>query len=410
MAFCNQCGSALKDGVKFCNACGKSQISVANPPVSTPPPPLVDSQPAARSATLCIHCGSPLKDGAKFCIRCGKSQVTDQAMISIAPSPPPSSSVPASVTSTPATVVSTQAKTVACIHCGSQLKDGAKFCIACGKSQVTDPAASVVPPPYSPPPAPVTKQAVAPAAGKPSAPMASTPAPQRSASVSAPAAPSSGTSAKTLVVASAVAGVAILGLGYFGYQYYQSAQSAPAPVAIAPKTAPVVIEQPAPVTPAALPAAAPVEVKPHILSEKEIGGYLTFISTDAESGNVPVNCAAGIKRLETEFKVLPDQSSEMAQKAWPKLCRQAAPVVSRKSTPAPKSPAHLPPSAGSDTNQAITGMLFDAEDCMSKKKYECAIANAKSVLRISPSHHAAQMLLDRAQAAQKQALQSITIN
>ena len=57
----------------------------------------------------------------------------------------------------------------------------------------------------------------------------------------------------------------------------------------------------------------------------------------------------------------------------------------------------------------VTEMLNDAESCMARKKYDCALANAKSALRLDPNNGQARALMQRAEVSQKQALESITI-
>lgn len=60
-SFCVHCGAPLKQGVRFCTACGK--------PVPTAQPAPAAPQPEAPS--VCPQCGKPLKAGARFCTGCG---------------------------------------------------------------------------------------------------------------------------------------------------------------------------------------------------------------------------------------------------------------------------------------------------------------------------------------------------
>lgn len=99
-----------------------------------------------------------------------------------------------------------------------------------------------------------------------------------------------------------------------------------------------------------------------------------------------------------------------------------APVVAAPPKPAPvpvvakpaSSPAFKPATstapAPNANKAAIADMLSDANACMASKRYECAITNAKSVLRLDPGNADATRLQQRATAAQNQALQSISIN
>lgn len=76
----------------------------------------------------------------------------------------------------------------------------------------------------------------------------------------------------------------------------------------------------------------------------------------------------------------------------------------------PRRFAAQPQAAAANGNRAaITAMLNDANDCMASKRYECAITNARSVLRLAPANAEAVQLEKRANAAQSQALQSISI-
>lgn len=68
-----------------------------------------------------------------------------------------------------------------------------------------------------------------------------------------------------------------------------------------------------------------------------------------------------------------------------------------------------PPPASNPNKAAIAAMLSDANGCMASKRFECAMTNAKSVLRLDPANTEAAQLEQRATAAQNQALQSISI-
>lgn len=85
-------------------------------------------------------------------------------------------------------------------------------------------------------------------------------------------------------------------------------------------------------------------------------------------------------------------------------------TVSAKPDSSPVSKRVAPPAPASNPNKAaIAAMLSDANGCMASKRYECAITNAKSVLRLDPTNVDAAQLEQRATAAQNQALQSISI-
>lgn len=92
------------------------------------------------------------------------------------------------------------------------------------------------------------------------------------------------------------------------------------------------------------------------------------------------------------------------------------PAAAKPAAPAPiaaPAPVHVKlktPAPALVNSTAISGMLDDAKNCYAQKKFDCAIASANSALRLDPSNAAAKDTLQRAQAAQKQALQSISIN
>ena len=60
-SFCVHCGAPLKQGVRFCTACGKP-VPAARPDSAAPQPEV---------PSVCPQCGRPLKAGARFCTGCG---------------------------------------------------------------------------------------------------------------------------------------------------------------------------------------------------------------------------------------------------------------------------------------------------------------------------------------------------
>lgn len=85
---CPNCDKPLREGAKFCTACGHVlQKQEAPPPVAAAPPPQapVPTPPAASPAgTFCRHCGKGNRPGVKFCATCGKPMAAPQQ------TPPPS--------------------------------------------------------------------------------------------------------------------------------------------------------------------------------------------------------------------------------------------------------------------------------------------------------------------------------
>jgi len=87
------------------------------------------------------------------------------------------------------------------------------------------------------------------------------------------------------------------------------------------------------------------------------------------------------------------------------------------STPPPTEPERAisqpsasTPNAKQFSNSIVTDMLDDADACMAIKKFDCAMTNAQSALRVDPGNARAQSVKQRAEAEQKRALQSISIN
>jgi Meckel syndrome type 1 protein len=92
---CPNCDKPLRDGAKFCTACGHvlqkpemSPLAAETPPSvlkqDAPPPKPAPTPPAASPAgTFCRHCGKGNRPGVKFCATCGKPISAPQ------PAPPP---------------------------------------------------------------------------------------------------------------------------------------------------------------------------------------------------------------------------------------------------------------------------------------------------------------------------------
>lgn len=60
-------------------------------------------------------------------------------------------------------------------------------------------------------------------------------------------------------------------------------------------------------------------------------------------------------------------------------------------------------------DSAISAALDEGAQCMNQKKFDCAIANANTVLRFAPGNRSAQDMKRRAKEAQDNALSSIQI-
>jgi tetratricopeptide (TPR) repeat protein len=85
----------------------------------------------------------------------------------------------------------------------------------------------------------------------------------------------------------------------------------------------------------------------------------------------------------------------------------AARVLAASPAP-PPTPAPAFAQATRD-NSVINSLMDDADTCSNARKYDCAISNAKAVLRLDPQHARARALLRHAETEQKRALDSITV-
>ncbi len=90
----------------------------------------------------------------------------------------------------------------------------------------------------------------------------------------------------------------------------------------------------------------------------------------------------------------------------------SAPTEKPASEPARPLPKHMPePHQELSSNaSALAAIVDEGEACFSKKKFDCAISAAGSALRLDPAHARAVDLKRRAEAEQKRALDSISIN
>lgn len=99
----------------------------------------------------------------------------------------------------------------------------------------------------------------------------------------------------------------------------------------------------------------------------------------------------------------PVVAKQMPVERAPEKMRIARAVV-------PNPPSQASGNSQMQQNGAITSILSDGEECMSKKKFDCAISNAKSALRIDPANGKAQTLKQAAETELKRAMDAISIN
>ncbi|MCX7514344.1 protein kinase [Frateuria sp. STR12] len=101
----------------------------------------------------------------------------------------------------------------------------------------------------------------------------------------------------------------------------------------------------------------------------------------------------------------------------PAAARSAPDAVAVASAPAApptqaRGPTEQPPAdnAASRMQAVAVGLLREGERNFGQQKYSAAIANARAALQVNPGDPAAKRLLRRAQQAQQQAMNSISIN
>jgi len=172
-----------------------------------------------------------------------------------------------------------------------------------------------------------------------------------------------------------------------------------------------------------------------------VGGSILFVTTAQKGmrdlGNSVARPAEPLRSFKAPAKpVPPPPEPQILAAPAPTPAPAIAPVAPKATTPEPVAPPPVvaappkpvpipvsakpasspvakrvaPPAPASNPNKAaMAAMLSDANGCMAAKRYECAITNAKSVLRLDPTNADAAQLEQRATAAQNQALQSISI-
>ncbi|MEY4591878.1 MAG: hypothetical protein RIR18_773 [Pseudomonadota bacterium] len=94
--------------------------------------------------------------------------------------------------------------------------------------------------------------------------------------------------------------------------------------------------------------------------------------------------------------------------------KKAAASTAAAKSPAPTTTVHQPSSSPTNPpknpNSAIVdGMVKDGAECLAAKRFDCAITQAKSALRVDPASSTAKSLLQKAKAGQQAAMDSIEI-
>ena len=86
------------------------------------------------------------------------------------------------------------------------------------------------------------------------------------------------------------------------------------------------------------------------------------------------------------------------------------PVVRARPSPKPDAGIAAAPAREDGVMAgAIAASLDEGMQCMSQKKFDCAVANANAVLRLAPGNRQAQDMKRRAREAQERAMSQIKI-
>lgn len=115
-------------------------------------------------------------------------------------------------------------------------------------------------------------------------------------------------------------------------------------------------------------------------------------------------------KIASPVESVPSAASETVRPVLAATAPQKQPVESTQPTHAPPKRVNVQPQDDSSKTSALAAIVTEGEGCFNKKKFDCAISAAGSALRLDPSYGRAVDLKRRAEAEQKRALDSISIN
>ena len=318
---------------------------------------------APEPTRACAGCGNGCKADARFCPKCGTSFEPPVAAPLESPQPVAAMPEPTAPASIPA------AATEACPHCAAPVKAGARFCGKCGKTIERASAISAAESALAP-----AAQAPAAEAAKPVPP--ATPIPAKPDPL--PPAPATTLARSTKPLPVVAIGVAVVALAVIAGGAFFALRKPASDVAVTAAAATAAV-QPAevPAAPAALkPAAAPT-ARPAPIAEPR-----------------PEPAAAVVAQEPPAPPPAPARKPLAQVVPKPAAQRSPPPVAQRDD---------------SAMDAAVAAALDDGAQCFNQKKFDCAIANANTVLRFSPGNRQAQDMKRRAKEAQDKALSSIQI-
>lgn len=133
---CANCGAPLLNGARFCTVCGTlasiDEEAAPAQPEETPAAP-------AELPRLCIKCGAVLKNDSRFCTSCGAVVPAEEAPVFVPEPAPEPIPVPISIP-----VPEPAPAAPVCAGCGAPLREGSKFCTACGMPVPEEPKTAAI--------------------------------------------------------------------------------------------------------------------------------------------------------------------------------------------------------------------------------------------------------------------------
>lgn len=397
---CPTCGHANPDGSKFCRGCGGGLAIM----------------PSTAVSWACTHCHHTNRDGTRFCAGCG----SPAGEASAPPSPSRDSAVAASFAHAVSRQLPSDEGAIAapgsaevspgCPHCGAFYKPGVRFCKACGQSvegqaKVDHPApapteASASPsmtPILEPSPVLSAEQAAKGemSAGRPmheARPSALASTPPQAASASLDPTPHWGRG-KTIAMASATV-VLVAGIGtVVAWKLLQrDTSTSVASATLSPMIGSRALTHAPP--PSASSGASLAITPTAVVEPKPAASATTVTSASTMATSAP---------KQADAETLPASTSSMVVRA------PAPPTSIRASEPPRKAHAPMPATEPSMQRVALK-LVRQGERAFDEQNYSTAIANAKAALEMQPGNTRASHLLQEAQQAQQNAMNSISIH
>jgi hypothetical protein len=401
---CLICAQSHAEGRKFCRDCGV---------------PLASTTATASSALLatnCVQCGRENRPGTSFCGGCGNKAWATM------PQPATTSAAP------PATA----AEVNSCPACGAAWAPGRRFCKACGSPSAMPTAIAPVEAK-----APVSMELPAAAATMASMPQASTSVSERqeagpgqetpiahetgsaqsaddAASGSRPAqAPQAAGKGRVFAIAGAtVALVAVVGT-LVAYKFLHNTGDVTSVATDATSVTPVPTSSVAAVlaSPATAASAVPAPVAQPGLAQAPVVLPTPPGSSPVAQTEAPAPAASAGKSANAEvdgiFKSLDAEKVHVQEREPAPAPGHVQPML-QDLKPARVQQAAPAPSAAPMQDIALN-LVRKGEGAFQRQDYSTAMANARAALEVKPGFARAQQLLDEAQHAQQQAMNSISI-